>query len=161
MSWTEGPVSFEAADPPRDGTVRCGTGSSAVTLSVREALPILLRAGDDAHPTVETLAAAALTGLRLVAGGRFEPADGHWRPSDPDPHPFAAAVVDALPERPPGTTREAARLVRIALRIEADEEELLAGSVRVVPQVHDEQDPLRFCDAALLWTDDGGGARLR
>ena len=165
MSLTVGPVAFEAADPPRAGTVRFGTGDSAVALSVREALPILLRAGGEAHPTVEALADLALTGLRLVASGRFEPADGCWRPSDPDAHPFAAAVVDSLPERPPGTTREPARMVRISLRIEADEEELLAGSVRVVPQVHDEQDPLRFCDAALLWTEDaaahGFGGRAR
>jgi len=162
MPKTRGAARFEPGHPPRDGTVVFDGG---VAFTVRQALPILLRADDDSHPTVEALAAAALTGLRLVAGGRFEPADGHWRPSDPDAHPFAAAVVDALPARPPGTTREPARMVRIALRIEADEEGLLAGSVRVVPQVHDEQDPLRFCDAALLWTDDaaalGFGGRAR
>lgn len=45
-------------------------------------------------------------------------------------------------------------LVRISLRIEADEEELVAGAVRLVLQVHDEADPLHVADAALLWTDD-------
>ena len=162
---TVGPAAFRAADPPREGTVRFGDAEDSVTLSVREALAVLLRAGDHVHPSVAALAAEALAGLRIVAGGRFEPAEGHWRPSDPDVDPFAAAVVDALPARPPGTTREPAQLVRIALRIEADEEELVAGSVRIVPQVHDEQDPLRFCDAALLWTGDaanhGFGERAR
>ena len=47
------------------------------------------------------------------------------------------------------------QLVRISLRIEADEEELVAGSVRVVLQVHDEQDPLHVCDAAALWAEAG------
>ncbi len=43
--------------------------------------------------------------------------------------------------------------MRISLRVEADEEELVAGAVRLVAQVHDEQDPLHLCEAALLWTD--------
>ncbi len=154
-------VSFEAAEPPRSGVVVLGEGRSATRMSVRDALPWLLRAGVEAPPSVQELAAAGLAGLRLVASGRFEPAEDHWRPTVDDVAAFTAAVVDALPDRPPAPTREAAHMVRIALRIEADEEELLAGSVRVVPQVHDEQDPLRFCDAALLWTDDGGDPRLR
>jgi len=53
---------------------------------------------------------------------------------------------------------ELPQLVRISLRVEADEEELVAGSVRLVLQVHDEQNPLHLCDAAALWTDDGSGA---
>jgi superfamily II DNA or RNA helicase len=57
------------------------------------------------------------------------------------------------------------QLVRISLRVEADEEELVAGAVRVVLQVHDEQDPLHLCDAAVLFTTDsdthGFGDRAR
>ena len=55
-------------------------------------------------------------------------------------------------------------LVRVSLRVEADEEELVGGTVRVVLQVHDERDPLHVCDAALLWTDEaahGFGSRAR
>ena len=56
-------------------------------------------------------------------------------------------------------------LVRVSLRVEADEEELVAGAVRVVLQVHDERDPLHVCDAAVLWTgaeqEHGFGARAR
>ena len=52
---------------------------------------------------------------------------------------------------------ELPQLVRISLRVEADEEELVAGAVRLVLQVHDEQNPLHLCDAAVLWTEDGHG----
>lgn len=104
-----------------------------------------------------------------------------------------AAVVDAVPRSAPAPSRSRpaaststrrpdfrerlatrlrqhdqtglAQLVRLSLRIEADEEELKAGAVRVVPQVHDEHDPMRLCDAALLWTGDavehGFGDRAR
>ncbi|MGI8645603.1 MAG: DEAD/DEAH box helicase [Nocardioides sp.] len=44
-------------------------------------------------------------------------------------------------------------LVTISLRVEADEEELVAGAVRLVLQVHDEQDPLHVRDAGDLWTE--------
>ena len=50
---------------------------------------------------------------------------------------------------------ERPQLVRLSLRVEADEEELVAGAVRLVLQVHDEQNPLHLCDAALLWTESG------
>ncbi|MEE3126844.1 MAG: DEAD/DEAH box helicase [Actinomycetota bacterium] len=56
-------------------------------------------------------------------------------------------------------------LVTISLRVEADEEELVAGSVRLVLQVHDERDPLHMADASALWLDDpedhGFGDRAR
>ncbi|TYL55389.1 DEAD/DEAH box helicase [Nocardioides sp. BGMRC 2183] len=55
----------------------------------------------------------------------------------------------ARAERAPGTRLP--ELVRISLRVEADEEDLEAGSVRLVLQVHDERDPLHVADAALLW----------
>ena len=98
------------------------------------------------------------------------------------------AVADAMPraaptaERRPAVSRphfehrlrerlrryaeprpELPQLVRISLRVEADEEELVAGSVRLVLQVHDEQNPLHLCDAAVLWSDDdhGFGDRAR
>lgn len=60
---------------------------------------------------------------------------------------------------------ELPQLVTVSLRVEADEEELIAGSVRLVLQVHDEQNPLHLCDAALLWThspaEHGFGGRAR
>ncbi|GAB3791707.1 DEAD/DEAH box helicase [Nocardioides ungokensis] len=95
------------------------------------------------------------------------------------------AVADAMPrsapaparDRRPATTpradfttrlqarieqqRDAARrpqLVALSLRVEADEEELVAGAVRLVLQVHDVQNPLHVSDAALLWADPGPAA---
>ncbi len=60
---------------------------------------------------------------------------------------------------------ELPQLVRVSLRVEADEEELVAGAVRLVLQVHDERNPLHLCDAALLWVGDasehGFGERAR
>ncbi|GAA1779760.1 DEAD/DEAH box helicase [Nocardioides hankookensis] len=57
------------------------------------------------------------------------------------------------------------QLVRLSIRVEADEEELVAGAVRLVPQVHDEQNPLHLCDLAELWThgaaEHGFGDRAR
>ncbi len=93
------------------------------------------------------------------------------------PHRTADAPAAGQPEQPEQpadfATRLAARLarlreraspddrpqlVRLALRVEASEEDLLAGTVRLVPQVHDEADPLHLCDAARLWTEPGPDA---
>jgi superfamily II DNA or RNA helicase len=93
---------------------------------------------------------------------------------DGDSHTRVAAVLDAvadvLPRSAPATvgrawpltTRleahrrgagaETPHLVTLSLRVEADEEELVAGAVRLVLQVHDERDPLHLSDAAELWT---------
>ncbi|WP_240938207.1 DEAD/DEAH box helicase [Nocardioides sp. JQ2195] len=50
------------------------------------------------------------------------------------------------------------QLVALTLRMEADEEELIGGTVRLVLQVHDEQDSLHFADAARLWTEPSSDA---
>ncbi len=97
---------------------------------------------------------------RLVRDVVAAVVDAVPRTSPAPARPVAAAVRPAFRERlarrlQVHDTSALAQLVRLSLRIEADEEELLAGAVRVVPQVHDEQDPMRVCDAALLWTDEG------
>lgn len=217
---------FRAGDPPREGVVEFSDDRRTVALPIRAALPVLTRAHarEDLHPSVALLSGAALLGMRLVAAGRFEPADGAtpaWRvtaldEADSDRVAMLArarahegleeaeaesvvrrvldAVADAMPRsaplaasrprpgasggagRPPRASRgdfaarlqaridgqraAAARpqLVSLSLRVEADEEELVAGAVRLVPQVHDAQDPLHVCDAALLWADPGPDA---
>ena len=69
------------------------------------------------------------------------------------------ASPEAIEDRP--------QLVSLSLRMEADEEELVGGAVRLVLQVHDEQNPLHFADAARLWTESprdashGFGARAQ
>ncbi|MEI2811030.1 MAG: DEAD/DEAH box helicase [Nocardioides sp.] len=90
------------------------------------------------------------------------------------------AVVDAMPQRRPDQvarqappparpsfeTRLAKRLheleaepdlpvvVTLSLRVEADDGDLRSGRIRVVPQAHDQRNPLHVCDAADLWSDD-------
>ncbi len=72
---------------------------------------------------------------------------------------FAARLRARIEKHRTAPPDDRPQLVGISLRIEADEEELVAGAVRVVPQVHDERNPLHVCDAALLWTEpDGPGA---
>jgi superfamily II DNA or RNA helicase len=77
--------------------------------------------------------------------------DARRRPAPPAS--FHERLARRLAPRP--EARDLPQLVRISLRVEADEEELVAGSVRLVLQVHDEQDPLHLCDAAVLWTEAG------
>lgn len=80
--------------------------------------------------------------------------------TDAAPGDFAARLRKRVEERAARTARGALpELVRISLRVEADEEELRGGAVRLVLQVHDERDPLHVCDAALLWTQAGDGSR--
>ncbi len=87
-------------------------------------------------------------------------------PDARDAPAFAAALgrrLDAA--RRPDAAGARAQLVSLSLRVEADEDELVAGSVRLVLQVHDEQDPLHLVDAAVLWTgapeEHGFGDRAR
>ncbi|MEI7056243.1 DEAD/DEAH box helicase [Nocardioides sp. CCNWLW239] len=70
-------------------------------------------------------------------------------------------VTSALPLR---QAQDIASLVRLSFRVEAPEEDLLAGSLTLVPQVHDEADQLHVADAARLWDeedDHGFGPRAR
>ena len=75
----------------------------------------------------------------------------------PPPEEFARRLQDRI-DRSRRAVQEAARpqLVTLSLRIEADEEELVAGAVRIVPQVHDADNALHVADAAELWLDPGG-----
>ncbi|WP_109505262.1 DEAD/DEAH box helicase [Nocardioides speluncae] len=103
------------------------------------------------------------------------------------------AVADAMPRRPPSTRstvtnppagsfqdrlrrrlaehapraadRDLPQLVTVSFRVEADEEELHGGRVRVVLQVHEQANHTHVCDAAVLWTEGpeahGFGERAR
>ena len=71
---------------------------------------------------------------------------------------YSPQLQDRLAQRLAAATDDRPQLVRISLRVEADEEELVAGAVRLVLQVHDEQDTLHVCDAAELWAESGPGA---
>jgi superfamily II DNA or RNA helicase len=233
-----GPATLRAADPPRESVVEFSDDRRTVALPIKAALPVLTRARarDDVHPSVGLLAGAVMLGMRFVAAGKLEPADGQesWRVAPLDAaddervvllagaRAYAGldaaaaeqvvrqvldAVADTMPRSSPATTRrtpvpataspsaspspsadrfadrlqarlarrrarvdgvarvdgadrghgaveqaDLPQLVRLSLRVEADEEELVAGAVRVVLQVHDERDPLHVCDAAVLFS---------
>jgi len=63
---------------------------------------------------------------------------------------FSRRLQD-LVSRHRGERSDLPQLVTLSLRVEADEEELVAGACRLVLQVHDERDPLHVRDAASLW----------
>ena len=65
---------------------------------------------------------------------------------------FARRLQDVV-ARHHGERHDLPQLVTLSLRVEADEEELVAGACRLVLQVHDERDPLHVCDASSLWQD--------
>ncbi len=97
----------------------------------------------------DALPRAAPTGGR---GGRQRPATSAAA-RESAPPPFAERLQQRVAERARRSRQEELpELVRVSLRVEADEEELAAGAVRVVLQVHDERDPLHVADAALLWS---------
>ncbi|WP_328527958.1 DEAD/DEAH box helicase [Nocardioides sp. NBC_00368] len=207
---------FRPARPPRDSAVEFVDSRRSVSLPMRAALPVLKKAyaASDLHPSVALVASAAHLGLRFVAAGQLEPADGSWAvrytPEDEERvrllaesrayedldgeaaelmvRDIVAAVADAVPTSAPkasgaGAFRESLQtrlaryrtdegpvtaslpsLVRLSFRVEAPEEDLLAGSLTLVPQVHDEADPLHVADAARLWDeadDHGFGPRAR
>ncbi|MBM0126608.1 DEAD/DEAH box helicase [Pimelobacter simplex] len=134
-----------------------------------DAVDRLARAFDAADELVRgMLDAVADTLPRAAPAARRTPAT----PAAPaTPATPAAGVPDHFAERVRRRMAERRddavlpELVRISLRVEAAEEELVAGTVRVVLQVHDERDPLHVCDAALLWTggpaEHGFGSRAR
>ena len=123
-------------------------GSAAAEAVVREVLDAVV----DAMPRSAPLATGRPSrALRPEAAPRRAP--GRY------PERLQARLARRLAAHDPGSaTDDRPQLVRISLRVEADEEELVAGSVRLVLQVHDEQNPLHLCDAALLWTESGPGA---
>lgn len=152
-------------DRDHDAVRRLAAARAHGDLSAEEAAGLVRRVLDavaDAMPR----AAPAVRTRRPPA--RPDPVEPGRRPDD-----FADRVRRRLAERTAreeaaGTRRRVAELpelVRVSLRVEADEEELVAGSVRVVLQVHDERDPLHVRDAAVLWTgaeeEHGFGPRAR
>ena len=110
----------------------------------------LVGEGVDDEVTVRAMLDAVADAMPRVA-----PTTAARRPPAP-PESFHERLARRLAPRP--DVGDLPQLVRISLRVEADEEELVAGSVRLVLQVHDEQDPLHLCDAAVLWTESGPAA---
>ncbi|HET9840739.1 MAG TPA: DEAD/DEAH box helicase [Nocardioides sp.] len=70
------------------------------------------------------------------------------RPADAD---FSRRLQDLVVRH--RSASDLPQLVTLSFRVEANEEELVAGACRLVLQVHDERDPLHVCDGASLWND--------
>ncbi|MCW2794128.1 MAG: SNF2-related protein, partial [Nocardioides sp.] len=138
----------------------------------RDRVAMLARAGDRDDLDAETAERLVRQVLDAVADAmpRSAPTSGrpHRRPSPTRgtaPVPtratsagsadFAARLQARIERHLGGAPDERPQLVTVSLRVEADEEELVAGSVRLVLQVQDERNPLHVCDAALLWTETG------
>ncbi len=77
------------------------------------------------------------------------------RSADPD---FTRRLQERVARAKARSSDDRPQLVTIALRIEADEEELVAGAIRMVLQVHAADNAAHVCDAALLWTESGPDA---
>jgi len=151
-SWRATPLDADDRDRVRmlAEARRTDEGSAAAEAVVREVLDAVV----DAMPRSAPLA----TG-RPSRALRSEPAARRTPGRYPERlQARLAQRIAAHDSAHDSGTDDRPQLVRISLRIEADEEELVAGSVRAVLQVHDEQNPLHLCDAALLWTEAGPGA---
>ena len=120
----------------------------------------IVRAVLDAVVDAMPRAAPIATRRAPIAGGAagHGPA-GHGPPTrhtvDPE---FTRRLQERVARARARSSDDRPQLVTIALRIEADEEELVAGAVRVVLQVHAAENAAHVCDAALLWTESGPGA---
>ncbi|TQK68850.1 DEAD/DEAH box helicase [Nocardioides sp. SLBN-35] len=131
----------------------------------RDAIDRLARSFDVDDALVHGMLDAVADTLPRAApsGRRTAPAEPPDQQDQRTPDHFAERVRRRMAERRDDAVLP--ELVRVSLRVEADEEELVAGTVRVVLQVHDERDPLHVCDAALLWTagaaEHGFGSRAR
>ncbi|MFB9315322.1 DEAD/DEAH box helicase [Nocardioides plantarum] len=163
-----------------DGKFEPGEGAWRIApLDERDTERVTLLADARVHDDLDAEAAVAVVRGVLDAIADTMPRSAPMAPARRTPPAPVAATptpttqpdfADRLQARIARHRTAAARadlpqLVRLSLRVEADEEELVAGSLRVVLQVHDEQDPLHLCDAAVLFTADhethGFGDRAR
>lgn len=109
----------------------------------------IVRAVLDAVADAMPRAAPIATRRPPIASGQAAP---RARAVDPD---FTRRLQERVARARARSSDDRPQLVSIALRIEADEEELVAGAVRVVLQVHASENAAHVCDAAVLWTESG------
>ncbi|MCW2795882.1 MAG: SNF2-related protein [Nocardioides sp.] len=118
----------------------------AVADAMPRSAPVVARHSSLVEEVEEGAQRPARDPVRGTARGRSGGAD------------FAARLQARVEKHLAAPPDDRPQLVTISLRVEAAEEELVAGGVRLVLQVADEQNPLRVCDAALLWTESGRDA---
>ncbi len=86
---------------------------------------------------------------------RTAPSAGPQKRPAGTPDDFSEQLKERLDRIRARGGAEGPNLVSLSLRLEADEEELAIGSVRLVLQVHSLDNPAHVTDAALLWTEAG------
>jgi superfamily II DNA or RNA helicase len=150
---------LDAADEDRIAMLaRARAHDDLDALSAEVVIRRMVEAVVDTMPRSAPLAASRRTVARPVGASPEETAEQRAAQADRRRSDFQArlqARIDRHRQTPPD---DLPSLVTLSLRVEADEEELVAGSVRLVLQVHDEHNPLHVCDAALLWAEPGAGA---
>jgi superfamily II DNA or RNA helicase len=147
LSWQV--AALERADEDRItqlAAARAHTGLDAATAEG------IVRAVLDAVADAMPRAAPIATRRPPIASGRAAP---QQRRVDPD---FTRRLQERVARARARSSDDRPQLVSIALRIEADEDELVAGAVRVVLQVHASDNAAHVCDAGLLWTESGPDA---
>jgi superfamily II DNA or RNA helicase len=115
------------------------------------------------HQIRTLLDAIADTAPRTPPAARTQPAAD--QPGSPgrttpalDPDDFSRLLQQRLQRMKARGSDDRPTLVSLGFRVEADEEELIAGSVRVVLQVHAAHNDAHVADAGLLWAESGDDA---
>jgi superfamily II DNA or RNA helicase len=129
------PATFDADDTDR--LRRLAESRAYAGLSAADAETVVRRVVD---AVVDAMPRGAPADTAAAPTGRY------------DRDVFARRLQDVV-ARHRGDRSDLPQLVTLSLRVEADEEELVAGACRLVLQVHDERDPLHVRDAASLWHD--------
>lgn len=123
------------------------------------------RSGDGSDPaTVEGTVRALLDAIADTVPRTSPAASRHraratTRPAAPvRPDDFSDALQQRIARIRSRGRDDRPQLVSVSFRIEADEEELVAGAVRLVTQVHAVDNAAHVADAVELWEDTGPDA---
>jgi SNF2 family DNA or RNA helicase len=144
LSWQV--AALERADEDRITQLAAARSHSGLDAATAEGI---VRAVLDAVADAMPRAAPIATRRPPIASGQSAP---RAHRVDPD---FTRRLQERVARAKARSSDDRPQLVSIALRIEADEDELVAGAVRVVLQVHASENAAHVCDAAVLWTESG------
>lgn len=146
LSWQV--AALERADEDRITQLAVARAHAGLDAATAEGI---VRAVLDAVADAMPRAAPISTRRPPIAGGQSASRHG----VDPD---FTRRLQERVARARARSSDDRPQLVSIALRIEADEDELVAGAVRIVLQVHSSENAAHVCDAAVLWTESGPDA---
>ena len=152
-------TTLDAADEDRIAMLaRARAHDDLDVVSAESVIRRMVDAVVDTMPRSAPLAPARRPAVRPVGGTPEETAEQRAADAERRRADFQARLQARIDRHRQTPVDDLPSLVTLSLRVEADEEELIAGSVRLVLQVHDEHNPLRVCDAALLWAEPDAGA---